>query len=77
MTLEIITHENWVALVNASLQHDAALLDLNELEQFGDGWIADFFARINCSQLKRFIFAATPLLSSYLWTLNVGSYIIT
>lgn len=32
MTLELITHESWEALSNASLTQDAAFVDLNELE---------------------------------------------
>jgi len=28
-------------------------------------------------ELKKFVFAETPKLSNYLWTLNVGQYVMT
>ena len=46
------------------------------LTQLGYAWMANFFAENEFSQLRRTIFAETPKLSTYLWTLNVGYYIV-
>jgi len=51
-------------------------LDPDTLEMMGSGWVADFFAQAGHTELKRLVFEPTPKLSSYLWTLNVGSYVI-
>lgn len=76
MTLEVITHEHWSALANAKVDFVEDGLDPDTVESMGLGYMADFFSRQGYTGLKRFVFEPTPKLSSYLWTVNVGSYVV-
>jgi len=43
MTLEIITHDSWKAVSNAHVIREQKT-DVNEIDDEGQGWIADFFS---------------------------------
>ena len=79
MTLEVITHDEWVAVSNSDIESDqiAAVQELTQL--FNDSyciWLSNFFSREGFNLVRVFSFAETPKLSSYLWTLNVGHFMV-
>ena len=79
MTLDVITHEQWVAVSNSDIDIDqvTACQDLPQL--FSDSsiaWLSDFFTREGFNVVHVFSFAETPKLSPYLWTLNVGHFMV-
>ena len=75
MTLEIYPHDEWSAVSNAATQEEFSL-EKHELEERNEGWIANFFDINGFSTIKLCAFEETPKLSTYLWTLNVGHYIV-
>ena len=76
MTLEVFTYNKWKAAANAAIieEWDQSVEDLYQINL---GWMAEYLSRSGLNDIKIYKFAETPRISPYLWTLNVGHYIVT